>query len=569
MPKPIILAVDDDAAILDAVERDLGARYGDEYRVVTATSPDEGLETLRELCLENQPVALLLVDLQIPDNGGYRFLHQAKDLAPDARRVALAAFTQDNEAVEAIDRAAVHDTCTKPWEPPDERVYPILDDLLADWRAAYAPAEEVIRLVGHRWSPDDSALRDFLARNQLPYRWVDVDVEGNRAGGEAGELMAALGVDERALPLVIFPDGTHLSKPSLLGLAEKAGLQTEPTQPFYDFVIVGGGPAGLAAAVYASSEGLRTLVVEREAPGGQAGQSSHIENYLGFPSGLTGQELSRRAIIQATRFGTEILTPVEVECIRLNGRYKVVRLTDGTELTCEALLIASGMQYRRLDIAGCSDLLGAGVYYGAAMTESMCVVNSDAYIIGGGNSAGQAAVFLSRHASRVTLVVRGSGLEESMSQYLVERIEASDKISVLPHTEVVSAHGELHGPDGEQRLSSITLRDRKTGAEETVEAAGLFIFVGAAPRTGWLGDLLLRDENGYILTGPDVIRTPANDRSDGSTWPLERQPYWLETNAPGVFAAGDVRSRSVKRVASAVGEGAMCVQFVHEYLASG
>lgn len=569
MAKPIILAVDDDAAILSAVERDLGSRYGDEYRVMTAGSPDEGLATLRELCLENQPVALLLVDLQMPDDGGYHFLDQAKGLAPDARRVALAAFTQEAEAIDAIDRATVSDTCIKPWDPPEERVYPILDEILADWRTTYAPAEEVIRLVGHRWSPDDSALRDFLARNQLPYRWVDVDVQAGGAGGEAGELMAALGVDRRALPLVIFPDGTHLSKPSLLELAEKAGLQTEPTQPFYDFVIVGGGPAGLAAAVYASSEGLRTLVVEREAPGGQAGQSSHIENYLGFPSGLTGQELSRRAIIQATRFGTEILTPVEVECVRLNGRYKVVRLTDGTELTCEALLIASGIQYRTLDITGCGELIGAGVYYGAAMTESMCVVNSDAYIIGGGNSAGQAAVFLSRHARCVTLIVRGSGLEESMSQYLIDRIEASDKIRVLPHTEVVAAHGQAHGADGEQRLSSITLRDRRTGVEETVEAAGLFIFVGAAPRTGWLGDLLLRDENGYILTGPDVIRTPVKDRSDGPTWPLERQPYWLETNAPGVFAAGDVRSRSVKRVASAVGEGAMCVQFVHEYLASG
>jgi thioredoxin reductase (NADPH) len=567
MAKPVILAVDDDTTILVAVERDLTARYGGDYRVVTAANLDDALEQLAQLRLRGEPVALVLADLQMPNRAGFKFLERASELAPDARRIALAAFTQNVAAVDALDDGVSHHTCIKPWDPPEERVYPLVDDLLADWVACYKPVEEAIRLIGYRWSPDDSSLRAFLARNHLPYRWIDAG-EGD-SGEEAEALLRALGLDESALPLLIFPDGSYLSQPDPREVADKAGLQTEPAGQHYDFVIVGGGPAGLAAAVYAASEGLTTLIIEREAPGGQAGQSARIENYLGFPSGLSGQELTHRARHQATRFGAEILTAREATGVEVDGRYKNLRLDDGREVSCEALLIATGVQYRMLDIKGCGDLIGAGVYYGAAMSDTMCVINSEAYIVGGGNSAGQAALYLARHARRVTLVVRRDGLDESMSSYLIARIEKDEKIRVLPRTEVVAAHGRPGDEEGEQRLDKLTLRNNRTGEEETVEASGLFIFVGAAPRTEWLSNLLLRDENGYVLTGPDVVRTARSDRRDGGHgWALDRAPFWLETSVPGVFAAGDVRSRSVKRVASAVGEGSMCVAFVHEYLAT-
>lgn len=567
MAKPIILAVDDDAAILAAVERDLNARYGKDYRIVTAAGAEAASAALADMRLNGEAVALVLADLQMPDRAGFRLLEQAAELFPDARRVALAAFTQDNAALDALDEGAAHHTCIKPWDPPEERVYPHLDDLLNDWIGCYKPVEEAILLIGYRWSPDDSALRAFLARNQLPYRWVDAGDEASRAEAEA--LLGRLGLDEAALPVVIFPDGDFLSQPEPRAVAEKAGLQTEPEAQHYDFLIVGGGPAGLAAAVYAASEGLSTLVIEREAPGGQAGQSARIENYLGFPSGLSGQELTHRARHQATRFGAEILTAQEATRVEVNGRYKRVCLADGGQLSCEALLIATGVQYRTLDIHGCGDLIGAGVYYGAAMSDTMCVINSEAYIVGAGNSAGQAALYLARHAKRVTIVARGESLDDSMSRYLVDRIEKDEKIRVLKRTEVVAAYGRPGDEAGEQRLDKITLRNNKTGEEDTVEASGLFIFVGAAPRTEWLADLLLRDENGYILTGPDVLRTARADRKGGGqAWTLDRQPLWLETSVPGIFAAGDVRSRSVKRVASAVGEGSMCVAFVHEYLSS-
>ncbi len=567
MALPVILAVDDDAAILAAVERDLNARYGSEYRVVTAPSLEAGIEALTEMRVRGEAVALVLADLQMPERAGFALLRAASELAPDARRVALAAFTQGDAAVDALGEGVSHHTCLKPWDPPDERVFPLLDDLLADWVACYRPVEEAIRLVGYRWSPDDSALRAFMARNQLPYRWVDAGDDATR--GEAEALLRSVGLDEGDLPLVIFPDGTHLSQPEPRALAEKAGLQTEPEEQHYDFVIVGAGPAGLAAAVYAASEGLTTLVIEREAAGGQAGQSARIENYLGFPSGLSGQELTHRARHQATRFGAEILTAQEATRIEAHGRYKRVFLGDSSQVSCEALLIATGVQYRTLDITGCGDLIGAGVYYGAAMSDTMCVINSEAYIVGAGNSAGQAALYLARHARRVTIVARGEDLDDSMSHYLIDRIEKDPKIRVLTQTEVVAAFGRPGDEPGEQRLDKITLRKRDTGDEETVEASGLFIFVGAAPRTDWLADLLLRDENGYVLTGPDVLRTGRGDRqAGGNPWTLDRQPLWLETSVPGIFAAGDVRSRSIKRVASAVGEGSMCVAFVHEYLRS-
>jgi thioredoxin reductase (NADPH) len=558
MPKPVIVAVDDDRTVLAAVERDLRRRYGKDYRIVSADSGAAALSALRRLRLRNDPVALLLVDQRMPRQTGVEFLAEAMSLYPEVKRVLLTAYADTEAAIRAINEIRLDYYLLKPWDPPEEKLYPVLDDLLGDWQAGFRPPFEGIRLIGYRWSPEAHAVRDFLARNQAPYQWLDIESEG-----EAVRLLEAAGLDRTSLPVAIYPDGAAQARPTATDLAQKIGLRTAASLPFYDLVIVGCGPAGLAAGVYGASEGLKTLILEREAPGGQAGQSSRIENYLGFPVGLSGGDLARRALAQASRFGAEILTPQEAIGVRSQDSYRFVRLADESEVSCHALLIATGVQYRKLGAPGVDDCTGAGVYYGAGMTEAIAMRGHDAFVVGGGNSAGQSAMYLSRFARQVTILVRGYGLAEGMSAYLIDQIRATTNIAVRTRTAVAAAHGT--GADvTTRRLEALTLVNVDSGEQEQCPAAGLFIFIGAAPRTDWLGDAVLRDRSGFILTGPDLARE--GRRPAG--WNLAREPYWLETSVPGIFAAGDVRARSVKRVASAVGEGSMTVQFVHQYLAT-
>jgi thioredoxin reductase (NADPH) len=552
MAKPTIVAVDDDRVVLSAVERDLRRKYGKDYRILGADSGAAALDALHQLKLRNDPVALMLVDQRMPRMTGVEFLAQAILLYPDAKRVLLTAYADTEVAIRAINDIRLDHYLMKPWDPPEERLYPVLSDLLDDWHANFRLPFEGIRVIGHPWSSQAHAIRDFLARNQIPYQWLNIEIDAS-----ASTLLEAAAVDPAVLPVVILSDGTCLVQPTLAQIAEKAGLKAHAQAPFYDLVVVGSGPAGLAAAVYGSSEGLRTLVIEREAPGGQAGQSSRIENYLGFPVGLSGADLARRGVAQATRFGAEILTPQEVTGIRLNEHYKVLTLADGSEVSCHALLVASGVQYRKLDAPGVEPLTGAGIYYGAAITEALSTRGQDVIVVGGGNSAGQAAMYLSGFARQVTILVRGQGLAEGMSQYLIDQIKATPNIAVRTQAKVTAAQGA-------QNLESVTIADSGTGAVETFPAAALFIFIGALPRTDWLGDLVERDKAGFIPSGPDLLREGKRPRG----WTLGRDPYWLESSVPGVFVAGDVRARSVKRIASAVGEGSMAVQFVHQYLAS-
>jgi thioredoxin reductase (NADPH) len=552
MAKPVILAVDDDQVVLSAVQRDLRSKYAKDYRILGASAGAAALDVLRQLKLRNDPVALLVADQRMPRTTGVEFLAQAIDLFPTAKRVLLTAYADTEAAIRAINEIRLDHYLMKPWDPPEERLYPVLSDLLDDWQAQFRPVFEGIRVIGHRWSPQGHAIKDFLARNQLPYQWLDIESEP-----VALQFLEAAGAIPATLPVVILPDGSYLVQPALAQVAEKVGLRTRAQAPFYDLAIVGSGPAGLAAGVYGASEGLRTLIIEREAPGGQAGQSSRIENYLGFPVGLSGLDLARRAVAQATRFGTEILTPQEVTGVRLNDHYKVLTLADGSEVSCHALLVATGVQYRKLEAPGVEALAGAGIYYGAAITEAISTKGQDVFIVGGGNSAGQAAMYLSGFARQVTILARGHGLAESMSQYLIDQIGATPNVAVRTRVSVTAAYGTSN-------LESIVLTDADTGASETVPAAALFIFIGAAPRTEWLTDLVERDKAGFIPTGPELMHDGKRPRG----WSLGRDPYWLETNIPGIFAAGDVRARSVKRIASAVGEGSMAVQFVHQYLAS-
>lgn len=547
MARPVIFSIDDDLAVLNAVERDLRKQFGREYRILKADSGAAALESLKQLQLRNEAVALFLVDQRMPNMTGVQFLEQARGFFPGAKRVLLTAYADTEAAIQAINRVALDYYLMKPWDPPEERLYPVLSDLLDDWRAAFRPPLEGIRIVGHRWSPAVHHLKDFLTRNQVPYQWLDVETEE-----EARRLAASIGADRLQLPLVLFPDGSYLTQPSNTQIAEKIGLKTRAAMPFYDLVIVGGGPAGLAAAVYGASEGLRTLLVEREAPGGQAGTSSRIENYLGFPSGLSGADLARRAVAQAARFGVEILTPQEATGLRVKDIYRIITLSDGSEVSCHALLIATGVSYRKLDIAGIDRLTGAGVYYGSAITEAMTCRDTDVYIVGGANSAGQGAMYLSKYARSVTILARGETLEADMSQYLIDQIAATPNVHVRTCASVVAVRGE-------ECLESITIADAATGERQTVPAAALFIFIGAQPRTEWVAGIVERDEDGFI-------KLCAGKRPPG--WPLERLPYLLETNVPGVFVAGDVREQSMKRIASAVGEGAMAVYFVHQYLAT-
>ncbi|MZF89163.1 FAD-dependent oxidoreductase [Streptomyces sp. SID5643] len=547
--RTVIMTVDDDPGVSRAVARDLRRRYGASYRIVRAESGESALDALRELKLRGDLVAVILADYRMPQMNGIEFLEQALDVYPGARRVLLTAYADTNAAIDAINVVDLDHYLLKPWDPPEEKLYPVLDDLLQAWRSSDFRPVPSTKVVGHRWSSRSSDVREFLARNQVPYRWYSADEpEGRR-------LLSAAGEDGMRLPVVITPDGTPLVEPEAVDLAARVGLATMPTADFYDLVVIGGGPAGLGAAVYGASEGLRTVLVERSATGGQAGQSSRIENYLGFPDGVSGAQLTDRARRQAAKFGAEILTAREVTALEVNGAARIVRFSDGSAVAAHSVILATGVSYRQLAAPGCEDLTGCGVYYGSALTEAPACQGQDVYIVGGANSAGQAAMYLSRGAKSVTLLVRGESLAASMSHYLIQQIEESPNIRVRARTVVEEAHG-----DG--RLERLTLRDVDSGQTEQVDAQWVFVFIGAAPLTGWLDGTVLRDERGFILAGPDLTA----DGRPPEGWELDRPPYHLETNVPGVFVAGDARSESAKRVASAVGEGAMAVMLVHRYL---
>ena len=554
MPKPVMLTVDDDPEVLRAIERDLRSHYADRYRVMRANSGSAGLNTLRELKARNNPVALLLADQRMPQMDGVGFLSEAMDIHPQAKRALLTAYADTNAAIDAINEARIHYYLMKPWDPPEEKLFPALDDLLHDWAAQFRPPYEGIRVLGTRWSSRSYELRDFLGRNQVPYQWIDVELA--TTDPEVRRLVQSLGPEAETLPLILFQDGQRLAEPPIAEVAGKLGLHTRAQTNFYDLAIVGGGPAGLAAAVYGASEGLRTVIVEREAPGGQAGLSSRIENYLGFPSGLSGSDLAFRAVAQARRFGVEILSPQEAKSVRVDGPYRYLKLGDGHEISCHALLLATGVQWRSLDVPGIERLQGAGVYYGGGASEAISCKGETVYVIGGANSAGQAAMHFSKFAEKVVMLVRGTSLASTMSHYLIEQIEKTPNIEVWTSSSVTEVHGET-------RLSAITVLCSTSNESQKLPATSLFIFIGAQPRTQWLGDLIARDERGFILSGPDVLQD--GKRPEG--WTLDRDPGLLETNVPGIFVVGDVRHGSVKRVASGVGEGAVVVQFMHQYLA--
>lgn len=551
MAKPIILTLDDEPQVLNAIERDLRAHYGGDYRILKAGSGSDALNAVQEIKRRGDSIAVFLVDQRMPDMSGTEFLEQARGLFPQARKVLLTAYADTEAAIASINTIGLDHYLMKPWHPPERNLYPVLDDLLSDWAAEVVLPYQGIRVVGTRWSASSHRVKDFLARNQVPYQWLDLEKN------EEARLMAE-GVEDAGhrLPLVFFPGGDTLIDPDNRSLAEKSGLTVEAKQPFYDLIIIGGGPAGLAAAVYGSSEGLRTVLVEKEGIGGQAGTSARIENYLGFPKGLSGADLARRAATQAKRLGAEILTAQEVVSIRANDPYRLAALSDGTELSCHTMLITTGVDVRRLNAPGVDDLTGAGVYYGAAVTEAASYRGERVFVVGGANSAGQGAVFLSQFAERVIMLVRGSSLTSSMSQYLIDQIEASENIDLMTSTvvEEVSA--------GEGRLEAVQVYNKEKDERTELPGKGMFIFIGAVPRTEFLQEVISCDSAGFILTGPDL--TQDGKRPKG--WTRQRDPYLLETSLPGVFAAGDVRHGSVKRVATAIGEGSACLQSIHRYL---
>lgn len=552
--RPILLSVEDDPAVSRAVARDLRRRYGDSYRVVRADSGPEALAALRELTVRGDATAVLLADYRMPGMTGVEFLEQAMDIAPAAKRVLLTAYADTDAAIRAINEVDLDHYLLKPWDPPEERLYPVLDELLEQWRRTARPGFDGVTLIGHQWSAQTQELREFLARNQVPYR--------HPRDHDAAPIRQAAGLSDSDLPAVLMPDGSVLRRPGLRLLAERCGLATTAGSQLYDVVVIGGGPAGLGAAVYAGSEGLRTLLVEQAAIGGQAGQSSLIENYLGFPRGVSGAELAQRVRDQAVRFEVEAVTTAEVVGVEPRGEGRVVRFQDGTEVTAHAIVLATGVSWRRLPADGADQLAGAGIYYGAAIHEARDCAGEEVYLVGGANSAGQAALHFAKHAKRVVLLCRGPDLRRGMSEYLVARIEATPAIEVRTGTEVRAVRG-----DG--RLEALVLGPsdaRGTGAgTETVAASRLFVFIGASPPTGWLGEAFLRDEHGFLLTGPALLDSEGRPPP---SWPLARDPYHLESSVPGVFVAGDVRAESVKRVASAVGEGAMAVTLIHRYLDS-
>lgn len=550
MAKPFILTVDDDIAVLRGIERDLRSKYAANYRILRAESAKAALELLHQIKDRNEDIALILADQRMPEMDGVHFLAIAREIHPDARRVLLTAYADTTAAISAINDVRLHHYLMKPWDPPEQNLYPVLNDLLDDWHAEYAPPFRGIRVVGERWNPDAHRIKDFLGRHQVPFRWVDVADAANDP-----TLLQHLSAG-RKLPLIVFPDQSCEDCPASETLAERLGLHTKADTKFYDLIIVGAGPAGLAAGVYGASEGLKTLMIDREAPGGQAALSSRIENYLGFPAGLSGGDLSRRAVAQARKFGCEILAPQEAVTIRSDGNFRVLTLADGSEVAGSAVLLATGLSWRRLSIPNMDRLTGAGVYYGAATTEAPTCHNEEVFVVGGANSAGQAAMHFAQYARKVTMLVRGDGLSATMSQYLINQIEATPNIEVISHTEVV-------GIDGAEQLESITLKNSSTGESSTLTANMLFIFIGAQPRTDWLKSSICLDEHGFVLTGPALKK----DGQFTKRWPLVREPLLLETSMPGVFAAGDTRNGSVKRVASGVGEGSVVVQFVHHFLA--
>jgi thioredoxin reductase (NADPH) len=552
MAKPILLSVDDDSDVLRAIERDLRSQYGGDYRVIGSDSPTGALELLKQLKVRNDGVALLLADQRMPHMDGVGFLQEARQIYPEAKRALLTAYADTNAAISAINQANIDYFFMKPWDPPAEHLYPQLNDLLDDWQASYHPAFEGIRVLGTRWSPRSYELRDFLARNHVPYQWIDVELSANDP--ETKRLLEALGPEGTSLPVVLFPDGTKLLESVPADVAQKVGLRTRAQTDFYDLAIIGGGPAGLAAAVYGASEGLHTVMIEREAPGGQAGMSSRIENYLGFPAGLSGADLARRAMVQAQRFGVEILSQ-EAVGVRTEGPYRIIKFADNNEISCHALMIATGVQWRRLEAPGVARLQGAGIYYGGGATEALSCKGEIIYVVGGANSAGQAAMNFAKYAERVVILVRGESLSSTMSQYLIDQIKEMPNIQLWTHASVAEAHGDTH-------LEEISVLCSDTSKVERVPASAMFIFIGALPRTDWLASAVERDERGFILTGPDLIRDGLRPKG----WALDRDPFLLETNVPGVFAVGDVRHGSVKRVASGVGEGSVAVQFIHQYL---
>lgn len=550
MTKPVIMTVDDDPSVLSAIERDLRLQYRAEYRVMKAGSAKEGLEAARELAARNTPVALFLVDQRMPEMSGIEMLREAMRLHPSSRRVLLTAYADTDVAIAGINEIALDHYLMKPWDPPEQRLYPVLDDLLSEWRARVRPAFDGIRVLGSQWSPQSFASKEFLSRNHVPYEWVDIDTDAT-----ARALAESLVGDASKLPIVIFPDGTHLVAPSTTQLASRAGLQTQATRPFYDTIVIGGGPAGLANALYAASEGLRTVLVESQAPGGQAGTSSLIENYLGFPSGVTGADLAQRATAQARRFGAELLTGQEVVSLRREDPYRIVKLSDGTELSAYTVVITTGMTSRTLDVPGAQPLQGVGVYYGAAMTEAARYRGKDVCIVGGANSAGQGALFFSRYARRVTMLIRAADLLPTMSRYLADRICATENIDIVYNVTVDSVAGT-------NALDSVTIKHADTGRCRVIPSSAVFLFIGVQPRTDAFAGVLERDESGFIITGPDLPSEHGRPRG----WTLERDPLMFETNIPGVFAAGDVRYGANRRVAAAVGEGSAAIYSVHRYL---